>query len=71
MLPGKAESNVVLRQQDVCNQPPQIGLVLANPEELWRREAGERVVPSDGDQPLLPHYLPDQVALGGGALIVP
>jgi hypothetical protein len=45
--------------------------VVADPHELRRREAGQRVVAGDLDQPLATDRRPDRVALDGGALVVP
>ena len=50
---------------------PHLGLVAPDPEQLGRREPGERVVAGDGDQALAADELADQVALGARALVVP
>ena len=71
VIARKAEPDVVLGQQDVGDAPPDIGLVLPDPDQLRRRETGERVVAGDRDQPLPPDSLANQVAFGGGALVVP
>ena len=71
VLAGQAQPHVVLRQQDVPRARPCVGLVLAHPEDLGRREAGERVVAGDRDEPLAPDDLADAVALGGRPLVVP
>ena len=71
VLTGQPKPDVVLRQQDVRDPLPHVGLVIANPDELGRGEAGQGIVAGDRDEPLWPDRLPDQVALGGGPLVVP
>ena len=50
---------------------PDVGLVVADPDELRRGEPGQRVVAGDRDQPLRSDRPADRVALGGGPLVVP
>ena len=71
MLAGQLEANVVLGQQHMGDPRPHLRLVLADPEQLRRREAGQRVVAGDLDQPLRPDRLADRVAFRGRALVVP
>ena len=71
VLAGEPQPEVVLGQQHVSDPAPHLGLVLAHPDELWRGEAGQRVVAGDRDQPLGSDGGPDQVALRGRALVVP
>ena len=70
-LAGQAQPDVVLRQQDVRGLRPDLGLVAAHPEELRRREAGQRPVSGQLDQPLEPDPLLDLGALRRGPLVVP
>ena len=71
VLAGEAETHVVLRQQHVPDARVRLGLVTAQPEELRRREAGERAVPGQLDQPLEPDARLDLGALGCRPLVVP
>ena len=71
VLAGQPQADVVLGQQDVGRPAPDVGLVVADPHELGRGEAGQGVVAGDLDEPLGPDRRPDRVALGGGALVVP
>ena len=71
VLAGQAEPQVVLGQQDVGGPRPHVGLVIADPDELRRGEAGQRVVAGDRDEPLRADCGTDRVALGGGPLVVP
>ena len=71
VVAGEPQPDVVLRQQDVGDPGPDVRLVVADPDELRSREAGQRVVAGDRDEPLRPDGGPDRVALGGGALVVP
>ena len=70
-LAGQAEADVVLRQQDVADPRVRLRLVRAQPEQLRRREAGERAVARQLDQPLEPDAPLDLGALGRRALVVP
>ena len=70
-LPGEPEADVVLRQQDVRDPRVDVRLVPAQPEQLRRREAGERAVAGQLDQALQADALLDLRALGAGALVVP
>ena len=71
ILAGQPETHVVLRQQDVCGAGVDLRLVLAHPEDLRRREAGQHLVAGEGKQPIETEPLGDLVALLTGALIVP
>ena len=42
VLAGQAQPEVVLGQQDVGGLAPDVGLVVADPDELRRGEAGQR-----------------------------
>ena len=70
-LARQAQADVVLRQRDPADAPVDVGLVSAQPEQLRRREAGERPVAGERDQPLEADALLDLGALGAGALVVP
>ena len=70
-LARQPQPDVVLRQQDVRDPRIRLGLVVPQPEELRRREAGQRAVPGQLDQPLEADALLDLGALGRGALVVP
>ena len=70
-LAGEAEADVVLREQDVPDLRVRLRLVRAQPEQLRRREAGERAVAGQRDQPLEADPLLDLLALRRGALVVP
>ena len=71
VLAGELEADIVLGQQHVPGARPGLGLVLAHPEQLAGREAGQRLVAGDGDEALAPHDLADLVALGSRALVIP
>ena len=71
VVAGQEQPDVILGQQDVGDPGPGLGLVLADPDELGRREAGQGIVAGDLDQPLRPDGLPDQVAFRAGSLVVP
>ena len=70
-LAGEPQPHVVLRQQHVRDPRVDVGLVAAQPEELRRREAGQRAVAGQRDQPLEPDPRLDLRALLAGALVVP
>ena len=70
-LAGEPEAHVVLRQQDVLDAGEGLGLVVAQPQQLGRREAGEGAVSGQRDQPLDAQALLDLFALGRRALVVP
>ena len=62
VLAGQAQPDVVLRQEDVGDARPDLGLVVADPHELRGGEPGQRVVAGDRDEPLRPDRLADLVA---------
>ncbi len=64
VVAGQPEAEVVLGQEDVGDPPPDVGLVVADPDQLRGREPGQRVVAGDGDQPLRSERPPDRIALG-------
>ena len=51
VLPRQPEPHVVLREQHVRHAGPDLGLVLAHPQQLRRGEPGQRAVPRQLDQP--------------------
>jgi len=71
LLAREPVADVVLRQQHPADPREGLGLVVAQPEELRRREAGQGAVASQRDQALEPDALFDLRALGGRALVVP
>ena len=71
VLAGESQPEVVLGQKDVGRPAPHLRLVVADPDELGGREAGQGVVAGHLDQPLGTDRRPDRVALGGGPLVVP
>ena len=71
VLARHAEAHVVLRQQHVADAGVRFRLVLPEPEELRRREAGQRTVPRLGDQVVAAEAILDLGALRAGALVVP
>ena len=71
VLARAPEADVVLRQQDVRDPRERLRLVRPQPEQLRRREAGQRAVAGQLDQPLEPDPLLDLGALGRRALVVP
>ncbi len=68
---GEPEPQVVLGEQHVANSLPARRLVIAYPEQLGSREAGEGVVAGDLDETLRPDPASDLLALGLGPLVVP
>ena len=68
---GQLEAHIVLGQEDVAGARPDLRLVLLHPEDLGRREAGERVVAGNGDEARLAQAGAHLVALGARALVVP
>ena len=68
---GQPEPDVVLRQQDVRDPRPDVRFVVADPDELGRREAGQGVIAGDLDEPFRTHRPADLVARVGGPLVVP
>ena len=70
-LAGEPEPDVVLRQHDPRDPGVGVRLVTAQPQELRRREPGQRAVPGQRDQPVEADALLDLGALGAGALVVP
>ena len=70
-LAGEAQPDVVLRQQDVANPGVRLGLVPAKPQELRRREARQRPVAGQRDQPVEADEPFDLCALRSRALVVP
>ena len=71
VLAGEAVAHVVLRQEDVTDPGVRLGLVPAEPEELRRREAGERAISGQLEQPVEAEPLLDLGAFRAGALVVP
>ena len=71
LLAEEPEADVILREQDVGDSPVDVRLVPAQPEELRRREAGQRAVARQLDQPFEADPLLDLGALGGRPLVVP
>ena len=71
LLSSQAEAHVVLRQQHVTDLRVHLGLVPPQPEKLRRREAGQRTIPRQLDQPLEPDDCFDLGALSSRALVVP
>jgi hypothetical protein len=71
MIAGEAETDQILRQQDVRDPRPEVGLVPANPEQLRRGETWQGVVARDRDQPCATEHVADLVALGLCPLVVP
>ena len=71
VLAGQAQPQVVLGQEDVRGARPHLGLVVADPDELRRREPGQRVVAGDLDEPFRADRGTDRVAFGSGPLVVP
>ena len=70
--PGQAVADVVLGQEDLADPLPGPRLVLAEPEQLRRGEAGQCGVGDHPDQGLAaPGPLLDLGALGRGPLVVP
>jgi hypothetical protein len=49
-LAAQPQPHVVLRQQDVGDPLVDVGLVLAQPQQLRRGEPGERAVAGGGDE---------------------
>ena len=70
-LAAQAQADVVLRQQDVGDSGVELGLVAAHPEELRRREARERPVSGQRDQPLEADRRLDLAAFDAGSPVVP
>ena len=71
VLAGEPEPHVVLGQENVRHPAPDLRLVVADPDQLRCREARQGVIAGDLDEPLRADGLPDHVALGGRALVVP
>jgi hypothetical protein len=71
VLSGEPEPDVVLGQGDARDLAVGVGLVVAQPQQLGRREAGQRAVAGQRDQLSEPDGGLDLLALGLGALIVP
>src|SRR5947199_326568 len=67
----KTQADVVLRQQHVCDPRVRGRLVAAQPEQLRRREACERTVSGQLDQPCESYPLLDLDALRFRPLVVP
>ena len=70
-LPGEPEPDVVLRQHDARDPRVHVGLVLPQPQQLRGREARQRAVPGERDEPLETDALLDLGALRARALVVP
>ena len=71
VLPREPEPHVILREQHVRHAGPDLGLVLAHPQQLRRGEPGQRAVPRQLDQPRQADRLLDLRALRAGPLVVP
>ena len=71
VLAGHAEADVVLGAEDVANLREDLGLMLANPEQLGEGEVGERGVGDELDQALEPDGGIKPVALRLCPLIAP
>ena len=70
-LAAEPQPHVVLGQQHVADARVDLGLVRAQPQQLGRREARQRAVAGQRDQPLEADAPLDLGALGGRALVVP
>jgi hypothetical protein len=70
-LPGEAEPDIVLRQQHVPDAGVQLRLVPAQPQKLRRREAGQRAISGQLEEPREADPLLDLRTLGCGSLVVP
>ena len=68
---GKSQPHVVLGQEDVGYPPIDVRLVVAHPEQLRRREAGQSAVTGQRDQALEPDALFDLGTLLRRPLVVP
>ena len=68
---GHAEADVVLGAEDVGDLGEDLGLVVADPEELGEGEVGERGVGGELDESLVADLFGEPVALGLGALVAP
>ena len=64
VLAGQPQPHVVLREEHVADPRVGVRLVLAQPEQLRRGEAGERAVARQADQPLDADPPLDLLALG-------
>ena len=62
-LAGEPQAHVVLREHDPPDPLVDVGLVPSQPQQLRRREAGQRTVARQRDQPLEPDALLDLGAL--------
>ena len=71
VLAGQSQPHVVLRQQHVADPRVDVGLVAPQPEQLRRRESGQRAIAGQLDQPVEPDALLDLGALRRRALVVP
>ena len=71
MLAGEPQADVVLGQENASDAGVDVGLVLAQPEELRRGEARQRAVPRQPDELAEPDALLDLGALLPGPLVVP
>ena len=71
VLPGEAQPDVVLGQQDVADPGVDVRLVPSQPQQLRSGEARKRTVARQRDQTLEPEQLLDLGALGACALVVP
>jgi hypothetical protein len=70
-LAAQSQPHVVLRQQDVGDPLVDVGLVLAQPQQLRRGEARECAVAGGGDERRQADALLDLLALLAGPLVVP
>src|ERR1700733_2347666 len=70
-LAGQAVADVVLRAEDVCDLSEDLGLVIANPQQLGQRKVGQRRVAGELDEPLEADLLRQPVALWLRPLIAP
>ena len=70
-LAGEAEADVILRQQHLPDLRVRFRLVLADPDHLGRREAGQHRVRRQLDDPLPAHFLRDPLTLWARPLVAP
>ena len=68
---GHAEADVVLGAEDVGDFGEDLGLVLADPEELGEGEVGQRGVGDELDDSFAADGVVEPVGLGLGALVAP
>ena len=68
---AQTQPHVILGQRDPGDTAVDIGFVFAQPQQLGRREPGERTVAGQRNQPLEPDRPLDLLALLRGPLVVP